>query len=242
MKSIYLKELKQFLSSPTGYLAMGLFFLLNSLFLWLIEGNYYIPGYGFADLTPFFSLAPWILIFVIAAISMKSFSEEFKSGTIEGLITKPLTIRQIVAGKFLSIWTIGKWMLIPTFIYVISVQALSVDADIDYLNLISAYFGLILLIGVFAAIGIFSSSLTDSQIVAFLLALFLMFIFYYGLEGMASFNLLGSMDLFFQKLSLDYHYQKLVKGLIKLSSVVYLLSVMILFVKLTCYSLQKRIK
>jgi len=242
MKSIYLKEIKQFLSSPIAYLAMGLFFLLSSLFLWMIEGNYYIPSYGFADLSPFFSSAPWILILVIAAVSMKSFADEFKTGTIENLMTKPLFSHQIVGAKFLSVWTIGILMLIPTLIYVISIQALSVDGNIDYLNLLSAYFGLILLIGAFSAIGIFSSSITDSQIIAFLLAMFLSFLFYYGFEGLGSFNLLGGLDLFFQKLSLDFHYQNLLKGLVKLSDVIYLISVMVFFVLLTRYSLEKRIQ
>ncbi len=242
MKSIYLKELKQFFSSPIGYLAMGLFFLLNSLFLWIIEGNYYIPSYRFADLTPFFNLAPWILIFVIAAISMKSFSDEYKTGTIEILLTKPLTISQLVWAKFLSIWTIGKWMLIPTFIYVASIQMLSLDGKIDYLNLISAYFGLILLIGVFSAIGIFASSLTSNQVIAFLTGLFLMFLFYYGWEGIGSFNLLGNLDLLFQQFSLDFHYQNFVKGLIKLKDVVYLISIMFLFVFLSSLNLKKQIK
>ncbi len=242
MKSIYSKELKQFFSSPIAYISMGLFLLLSSLFLWIIEGNYYLPTYRFADLTPFFSLAPWILIFVIAAISMKSFADEFKSGTIENLLTKPLDFKAIIIGKFLAVWTIAKWMLIPTFIYVYSLQSLSLDGQIDFLNLLSAYFGLIMLMGTFSAIGIFSSSLTDSQIVAFLTGMFLMFLFYYGLEGIGSFNLLGNLDLFFQKLSLDFHYQNFIKGLIKLSDVVYMLGIIVLFISLTFYSLQKRIK
>ncbi len=242
MKSIYFKELKQYFSSPIAYISMGLFVLLSALFLWVIEGNYYLPSYRFADLTPFFSLAPWILIFVIAAIGMKSFSEEYKSGTIENLLTKPLSFQQVIRGKFLAVWTVAVWMLIPSLIYVFSIQALSLEGSIDYKNLISAYFGLILLTGAFSAIGVFSSSLTDSQIVAFLIGVFLMFLFYYGLEGIGSFNLLGSWDLFFQKLSLDFHYQNMIKGLLRFSDVVYMLSVIVLFTGLTYYSLQKRIQ
>jgi ABC-2 type transport system permease protein len=242
MKSIYIKELKQFLSSPIGYLAMGLFFLLNSLFLWIIEGKYYIPSYRFADLTPFFNLAPWFLIFVIAAVSMKSFADEYKTGTIEILLTKPLTISQLIWGKFLSVWTIGKWMLIPTFVYVFSIQILSLDGKIDYLNLLSAYLGLVMLTGVFSAIGIFASSLSNNQVIAFLTGIFLMFIFYYGWEGIGNFNLLGGLDLFFQQISLDFHYQNFVKGLVKLSDLVYFVSIMLLFVFLTRFILNKKIK
>ena len=242
MKSIYFKELKQFFGSPIGYLSMGLFFVFNALFLWFIEGNYYLPTYGFADLTPFFSLAPWILIFVIAAIGMKSFSDEFKTGTIETILTKPLAFKDIVLGKFLSIWSIGILMLLPTLIYVYSVQHFSIDNSLDYKNLVSAYFGLILLISALAAIAVFSSSLFNNQVNAFLTGLFLSFLFYYGFEGLGSFNLLGGLDLFFKKLSLDFHYQNMVKGLIKLSDVVYMLSIIVLFIGLTNYNLQKRIR
>ncbi len=242
MKSIYLKELKQLFSSPIGYLAMGLFFVFNALFLWFIEGNYYLPTYGFADLLPFFNLVPWILIFVIAAIGMKSFSDEFKTGTIETLLTKPLAFKDIVLGKFFSIWTIGLFMLIPTLIYMYSIRHFSLDGNLDYKNLVSAYIGLFLLIGALSSITIFSSSLFDNQVNAFLTGLFLSFLFYYGFEGLGSFNLLGGLDLFFKKLSLDFHYQNMVKGLIKLSSITYILSIIVLFTGLTIYTLQNRIR
>ncbi len=242
MKSIYFKELKQFFASPVGYLSIGLFFVLTALFLWFIEGNYYIPTYRFADLYPFFNLAPWILIFVIAAISMRSFSDEFKTGTIESLLTKPLTNIQIIGGKFLSIWTIGLLMIVLSLIYVYSIGQLSLNGSLDYKNLISAYTGLILLMGSLIAIGLFSSALFSNQVNAFLTGLFLMFLFYYGLEGLGSFNLLGGLDLFFKKLSLDFHYQNFVKGLIKLSDLVYLLSIIALFLFLTNLALKKRIQ
>jgi len=242
MKSIYIKEIKQFFALPIGYLSMGLFFILTALFLWFIEGAYYIPTYNFADLTPFFNLAPWILIFIIAAISMKSFSEEFKSGTIENLLTKPLTFKDIVLGKFLSVWSVAGLMLIPTFIYVYSIQQLSLDGLLDYKNLFSAYFGLFLLTGTLSAIGVFASSLFSNQVNAFLTAVFLSFLFFYGLEGLGSFNLLGSLDLFFKKLSLDFHYQNMVKGLIKLSDVVYFISTIIFFLTVTHINLKNRIR
>ena len=242
MKSIYLKELKQFFASPIGYLSMSLFFVFNALFLWFIEGNYYLPTYGFADLIPFFNLAPWILIFVITAIGMKSFSDEFKTGTIETLLTKPLALRNIVLAKFFSIWTIGFLMLIPTIIYVYSIKSFSIDGHFDYKNLISAYFGLLLLIGSLAAITVFSSSIFNNQVNAFLTGLFLSFLFYYGFEGLGSFNLLGGLDLFFKKLSIDFHYQNMVKGLIKFSDFLYMLSIIIFFSGLTIFNLQKRIR
>jgi len=242
MKSIYLKELKQFFSSPVGYLSMGLFFVFNALFLWFIQGGYYYPEYRFADLYPFFSLAPWIMIFVIAAIGMRSFSDEFKLGTIEILLTKPLSFKDLVLGKFLSIWTVIILMIIPTLVYVYSIHNLSQNQSLDYKNLLAAYTGLILLGAAMASISIFSSSLFDNQVSAFLVGLFLIVLFFYGFEGLGNFNLLGGLDLFFKKLSLDFHYQNFIKGLIKLSDVVYLISISVLFLLLTHTVLKNRIR
>ncbi len=241
MKSIYLKELKQAFASPIGYLSLGLFFILTALFLWFIEGSYYLPNYRFADLYPFFSLAPWILILVLAALTMRSFSDEFKTGTIETLLTKPLTYTQIVLGKFLSIWTMGLILLILSLVYVYSIAHLSINGSLDYKNLISAYLGLFLLTGAMISIGMFSSALFSNQVNAFLTGLFLIFLFYYGFEGLGNFNLMGGLDLFLKKLSLDFHYQNFVKGLIKLSGVVYLLSITGFFLMLTAFILKKRI-
>ncbi len=234
MKTVFQKEIVQFFTSPIGYIAIGLFFLLNSLFLWVIEGKYNIPNGGFADLNSFFSLSPWILIFMMAAISMKSFSEEFRSGTIETLLTKPLKVTDIVLGKFLSVWFIGKLSLFPTLVYVYSVSALSLEGQTpDFGIILSSYIGLILLIGVFSAIGVFASILSKNQIGAFLIGLFLMFLFLYGFEGIGNFNLFGSLDLFVQQIGLESHYKNFVKGLILLSDTVYFFSLMILFIVAT---------
>jgi ABC-2 type transport system permease protein len=231
MTAILKRELIQFFTSPIGYIAMGMFFLLNSLFLWIIEGNYNIPNNQFADLSPFFNLAPWILIFVIAAVSMRSFSEEFKSGSIETLITKPIKLRDIVWGKFMSVWGIGKIILFPTLIYVFSVQALTLESQhLDWGVVISGYLGLALLIGAFASMGIFASLLFSNQVNAFLVGLLLMFLFYFGFEGIGNFNLFGGLDVFMQNLSLETHFQNMLKGLLKLSDVIYILSITALFV------------
>ncbi len=243
MKAIFKKEIIQFFSSPIGYITMGIFFLINALMLWIIEGNYNIPNNQFADLLPFFDFVPWILIFVMASISMKSFSEEFKSGTIETLMTKPISIEKIVAGKFLSIWWIGKIMLIPTIIYIFSVQSLTMEGQsLDWGMIFSGYVGLVLLVGVFASIGVFASLLFKNQINAFLVGLFLIFLFFYGFEGIGNFNLLGNLDYFVQNLSLKSHYDNFTKGLIKLNDIVYFISIMLLFIALSNFVLRKKIK
>ena len=242
MLALYKKEFIQFFSSPVGYIALAVFFLLNSLFLWIIEGNYNIPDSGFAELTPFFQLAPWILMFVIPAIAMRSFSEEFKAGTIETLLTKPLTQNKIILAKFLAVWSVALIMLIPTFIYVVSINQLSIAGQHpDWGIIFSGYLALFLLTGVFSAIGIFASLLFNNQVNAFLIALILMFILYYGLEGIGNFNLLGSLDYFFQKMSLDFHYANIIKGLIKLSDLIFMLSVGLIFILISNIILNKKI-
>ncbi len=243
MFALYKKEIIQFFSSPVGYIALAVFFILNSLFLWIIEGNYNIPDNEFAELTPFFQLAPWILMFVISAVSMRSFSEEFKSGTIETLLTKPLKQNKIICAKFLSVWTIALILLLPTLIYVISIYNLSIEGQHpDTGVIIGGYLALILLTGIYAAIGIFSSLLFDNQVNAFLISILLMFLLYYGFEGIGNFNLLGSLDYLFQYLSIDFHYSNLIKGLVKLSDVIFFISTVSLFIILSNQILLKKIQ
>ncbi len=241
MKSIFKKEITQFFSSPIGYISMGIFYILSLLFLWVMEGDYNIIENRFADLTPFFQLAPWILIFVMSAISMRSFSEEYKTGTIETLLTKPITENQLVLGKFLAIWFIGLIMLIPSLVYVWSIHYLAQEGqEIEWGIILSGYLGLILLIGVFASIGIFSSLFFKNQVSAFLTGLLLMFLFYYGLEGIGNFNLLGSLDYFIQSLSLKVHYDHFVKGLIKGKDVLYLVSILFIFIYSAVFILKQK--
>ena len=176
MKSIALREVKSFFGSPIGYLVIAIFLIINGLFLWVFEGEYNILKTGFADMTPFFTLAPWILIFLIPAVTMRSFSDEKKQGTLELLLTKPLSIWQIVNGKFLGALLLIVMAIIPTFIYVWVIYGLGMpEGNIDMGSTIGSYFGLLFLISGYSAIGIFTSTLSDNQIVAFIVAVFLCF-------------------------------------------------------------------
>src|SRR6478672_1342165 len=187
MKSILLKEIKSFFGSPIGWLVVAIFLLLNGLFLWVFDGEYNILQSGFADLTPFFTIAPWILIFLIPAVTMRSFADEKKQGTLELLVTKPLTMWQIVNGKFLGSFLLIVIAIIPTLIYVWVVSSfVMAPMHIDLGSILGSYFGLLFLIAAYTAIGIFTSALSDNQIVAFILAVFLSFLFYYGFEGAAT--------------------------------------------------------
>ncbi|HMK05967.1 MAG TPA: ABC transporter permease subunit, partial [Flavobacterium sp.] len=179
MKAILLREIKSFFGSPVGYLVIAIFLLLNGLFLWVFSGDYNILNSGFADMNPFFTISPWILIFLIPAVTMRSFSDEKKQGTLELLLTKPLSLWQIVNGKFLGAMLLIVIAIVPTFIYVYVISDMAMAQNhIDYGSIIGSYFGLLFLIGAYTAIGVFTSTLSENQIVAFILSVFLCFFFY----------------------------------------------------------------
>ena len=202
MKSILLREIKSFFGSPIGYLVIAIFLIINGLFLWVFDGQYNILNSGFADMTPFFTISPWILIFLIPAVTMRSFSDERKLGTLELLLTKPLSIWQIVNGKFLGAMLLILIAIIPTFIYVIVISNLgNPEGNIDLGSTLGSYFGLIFLIASYSAIGIFTSTLSDNQIVAFITSVFLCFIFYFGFQGISSY--LPSISNFVAAIGMD---------------------------------------
>ena len=187
MKSIVLREIKSFFGSPIGYLVIAIFLLLNGLFLWVFQGEYNILNSGFADMTPFFTIAPWILIFLIPAVTMRSFSDEKKQGTIELLLTKPLSIWQIVNGKFLGAFLLIVIAIIPTLVYVYILYGLGLpEGNIDLGSTLGSYFGLLFLIAAYSAIGIFTSTISENQIVAFIISVFLCFFFYFGFAGIST--------------------------------------------------------
>nr|WP_315164026.1 gliding motility-associated ABC transporter permease subunit GldF [uncultured Flavobacterium sp.] len=237
MKSIVLREIKSFFGSPIGYLVIAIFLIINGLFLWVFEGDYNISNSGFADLTPFFTLAPWIFIFLIPAVTMRSFSDEKKQGTLELLLTKPLSIWQIVNGKFLGAVLLIIMAVIPTFIYVAVISNLGMpEGNIDMGSTIGSYFGLLFLISAYCAIGIFTSTLSDNQIVAFIISVFLCFIFYFGFEGIAS--TIPSLSSIIASLGMQDHFKSMSRGVIDTRDVIYFASITILFLSFTVYNLK----
>jgi ABC-2 type transport system permease protein len=237
MKSIVLREIKSFFGSPIGYLVIAIFLIINGLFLWVFEGDYNISNSGFADLTPFFTLAPWIFIFLIPAVTMRSFSDEKKQGTLELLLTKPLSIWQIVNGKFLGAVTLIIMAVIPTFIYVAVISNLGIpEGNIDMGSTIGSYFGLLFLISAYCAIGVFTSTLSDNQIVAFIISVFLCFIFYFGFEGIAS--TIPSLSTIIASLGMQDHFKSMSRGVIDTRDVIYFTSITILFLSFTVYNLK----
>lgn len=237
MKSILLREIKSFFGSPIGYLVIAIFLLLNGLFLWVFEGDFNIPNSGFADLSPFFTLAPWILIFLIPAVTMRSFSDEKKQGTIELLFTKPLSLWQIVNGKFFGAFLLILIAIIPTLIYVFVLSSLgNPEGNLDFGSTLGSYFGLLFLIGAYTSIGIFTSTLSENQIVAFIISVFLCFVFYFGFDGISSFA--GSFDLVVSSIGMDYHFKSMSRGVLDTRDILYFVSITVVFLSFTVYKLK----
>ncbi|MGC6284907.1 MAG: gliding motility-associated ABC transporter permease subunit GldF [Polaribacter sp.] len=232
MISILKKELNAFFSSAVGYLVIGLFLIANGLFLWVLKTDFNILNAGFADLNAFFDLTPWVFIFIIPAITMRSFVDEYTNGTMEILKTKPITNLQIVLGKFLGSGLIVLMTLLPTLIYAISIYLLSYPSgNIDMGSIVGSYLGLIFLGFVFASIGIFASSISKSQVVAFLIGVSLCFILYNGI-GLVL-ETLGSSNSDLESLDLSSHYKNIAKGVLDSRDVIYFLSIIVLFSGLT---------
>ena len=237
MKSLLIREIKSFFGSPIGYLVIALFLLINGLFLWVFEGEYNILNSGFADLTPFFTISPWILLFLIPAVTMRSFSDEKKQGTIELLFTKPLSIWQIVSGKFWGSFLLIVIAIVPTLIYIYAIYNLGLpEGNIDMGSTLGSYFGLLFLIASYTAIGIFTSTLSENQIVAFILSMFLCFMFYFGFEGIS--NIIKTQSDTISQLGMNFHYKSLSRGVIDTRDVLYFVSVTILFLSITVYKLK----
>lgn len=236
MKSILLREIKSFFGSPTGYLVIAIFLLLNGLFLWVFEGEFNILNSGFADLSPFFTISPWILIFLIPAVTMRSFSDERKQGTLELLLTKPLTVWQIVQGKFFGAMLLIVIAIIPTFIYVYVISNFGMpEGNIDMGSTIGSYFGLLFLIASYTAIGVFTSAFSENQIVAFILSVFLCFFFYFAFGGLST--LLGRQTVL-ESLGMESHFRSMSRGVLDSRDIIYFSSICILFLSFTVYKLK----
>jgi len=237
MKAILIREIKLFFGSPVGYLVIALFLLLNGLFLWVFDGEFNILNSGFADLNPFFNIAPWIFLFLIPAVTMRSFSDEIKQGTIELLLTKPLSIWQIVNGKFLGAFVLILLALLPTLIYVFVLYSLGLpEGNLDFGSTLGSYFGLLFLIASYTAIGIFTSTLSENQIIAFILSVFICFVFYFGFEGLAT--LLPNSSKIISMFGMEYHFKSMSRGVLDTRDIVYFLSVTVLFLAATVFNLK----
>jgi ABC-2 type transport system permease protein len=233
------KEVRGFLGSLIGHIAVVVFLLLSGLVLWVFPGN--LLDQGYADLAPLFVTAPWLFLFLVPAVTMRSFSEERRTGTIEFLLTKPLSEMQVVLAKYIAAVALVVLALLPTLVYWASLHELAQPTgNLDTGGILGSYIGLLLLGACFAAVGLFASVLTDSQIVAFLIAVFACFFLYMGFDLIADFEAFGALEGPIKAIGIQPHYASVSRGVVDLRDVLYYLAVIVIFLLLTRTVLQSR--
>jgi ABC-2 type transport system permease protein len=239
--SIFLKEINSFFSSLIGYVVISIFLIVTG-FMMFVFPDYSILNSKFASLDQLFEFAPVIFMFLIPAITMRSLAEEQQTGTIELLTTRPISDFQIIMGKYLACFALVGFALLPTLLYYWTIYELgSPKGNLDSGAIGGSYIGLLLLASVFVAIGIFASALTNNQIVAFILASFLCFVFHWGFLAISNLPVLvGRLDSLVQMLGIDYHYESMSRGVLDTRDLIYFLSLIALFIAFTLAVLQKR--
>ncbi len=241
MWALTLKEIRSFFGSITGYVVIGVYLLINSCILWLLPGSFNVLDGGYAALDNLFIISPWVFMFLIPAITMRVFADEKKAGTMELLLTRPITDLQIVLAKYLAGLVLVVFSVLPTLIYYFSVYQLgNPPGNIDSGGTFGSYIGLVLLGGSYVALGVFSSALTENQIVAFLLAMFLCFFFYFGFDQIAELMPVSALNLFVLGLGINEHYNSLSRGVIDSRDLLYFFSLIVIFALATRLALQSR--
>ena len=241
MYALFKKEISNFLSSLIGIMVIVVFLLITGLFLWVFQSDFNILSYGYANLDGLFILAPWVFLFLVPAVTMRCFAEENRTGTIEMLLTKPLSDWQIILAKFFASVVLVLLALIPTAVYYFSVYRLGLPmGNLDSGGIMGSYIGLFLLSSSFVAIGLFCSSVTNNQILAFILSVFLCGFIYIGFEFIFSLSLFGPIDLFIQRLGISAHYGSISRGVVDTRDILYFLSVIALFLSMTKLVLSSR--
>lgn len=227
------KEWQQFFNSITGYIVIAVFLLLNSLLLFVFPDTS-ILQFGYASLSSFFSYAPWVLLFLIPAVTMRSFPEEYKVGTFELLKTLPLTESKIVWGKFYGCMLIVLTALLPTIVYGCSIQALSSNTGIDIAATVGSYIGLIFLSAIYTAVGVCVGSYTNNSVVAFIASAFVCFILYSGFDAISKLPIFkGTYDYFIEMLGINFHYTSISRGVVDTRDILYFIGLIIVLLLIT---------
>ncbi len=240
MIAIANKELRQFFSSLTGYITIILFLLITGFFLFFLKDTN-LFDFGYATLDQFFDFAPWIFLFLIPALSMRSFADEFKTGTFEILQTKPLTNWQIVLGKYFALIVVIIITLLPTLLYVYTIHYLAAGGGVDTGGITGSYIGLLFLSAVFAAISLWCSSLTSNAVVAFLTGCFACLILYFGFNAISKLSVFsGNADYFLEMAGIDFHYRSISRGVVDTRDIIYFISIIFLFLFSTQKILSKK--
>lgn len=230
MFAILKKEISGFFSSLTGYIVISVFLLINSLFMWIFPGEWNILDSGYASLDTLFFISPWVFLFLVPAVTMRMIAEEKRLGTLELIFTRPLSEREIIYGKYLASVVLVLLALIPGLIYFISVYLLGeTPGNIDEGATWGAFTGLFFLAAVYASAGLFASSLTDNQVIAFIIAVLLSFILYMGFDSLAYLPGLKKVDEVILRLGINEHYKSMSRGVLDLRDVIYFVAVVVVF-------------
>ena len=241
MYSLFYKEITHFFSTLTGYLVIGVYLIANSLFLWVLPGNFNIPDNGYATLESLFIISPWIFMFLVSAVTMRMFADEKKLGTLELLLTKPISELQIVLAKYFAAVLLVLFSLLPTLIYFLSVYLLGNSmGNVDTGGTWGSYLGLFFLAAIYVSIGIFASSLTDNQIIAFIISVVLSLMFYIGFDAIGSIPLFSGIESVIGLLGISEHYKSISRGVIDFRDIVYFVGIASLFILFTRTVLQSR--
>lgn len=241
MRVLIWKEINDFLSSISGLIVVTIFLSMTGLFLWVIPGQWNLLYNGYANLDGLFELAPWLYLFLVPAISMRVFAEEKKSGTIELLLTRPIPLYKVVLSKYFGVVILIIISLLPTLLFYFSVYQLGSPAgNLDSGAIIGSYIGLLFLGAIYAGIGLFASSITSNQVVAFLLAVIFSFLFYLGFDLISTLFVGTVLENVLIQLGIDYHYQSISRGLVDIKDIFYFISISFYFIYLTTLKLGRR--
>lgn len=241
MFTLFKRELNSFFSSVTGYIVLVVFLVMNSLFLWVFPGDFNIPDAGYASLDSMFILAPWLFLFLVPAVTMRLFSDERRLGTMELLFVRPLSDLRIVLAKFFAGQALVLLALIPTLVFYVSVWLMgNPPGNVDSGAFWGSFIGLFFLAAVYVSIGLFTSTLSDNQIVSFILGVLLSFIFFLGFDYLADLGFEGGVQNFIEGLGIAHHYNSMARGVIDTRDVVYFLSVISIFTLFSKIVLESR--
>lgn len=241
MYSIFKKELWTYFGTPGAYIIAAIFSIVCSLFLWFFENDFNVINIGLASMNSFFVLAPWILMFLIPALSMRSIAEEDQNGTLIWLFSQPVSVFSIVFGKFFALLLLVVFALLPTSTFVYTLYVMSIpEGNLDIGTIVSGYIGLLFLTMAFLSVGIFASSIVKNQVLAFIIGVFLCFFCFFGFESLASYNLLGSFDYILQKVGFYQHFISFTKGIIDTRDLGYFLWIIFLFLLLSVESIKRK--
>ncbi|MHA3045669.1 ABC transporter permease subunit [Riemerella anatipestifer] len=243
MIALFKKDFKAYFGGWSAWLIIAVYSLIGALFLFFFDNSFNILEIGTASLQSYFVLSPWLLMFIIPVLSMKSFAEEQQNGTLYWLFSQPLKTFEIIGGKFLAVFLVGILCLLPSLFYMYTVYTLGMaEGNLDLGMTLGGYIGLSVLIAAFSSVGVLASTLSSNQIMAYLLGVFVNFILYFGIEQLASYKLLGAADYWLQSLGFYHHFMAFTRGLIDTKDVFYFLLIIMISLSLSTFFIDKKKK